>query len=59
MTRQSDPQLPLMPVCCPAAGMNFEVMPLIHYPHGFFVFVAITCGFSGCVTLIFRRHGWL
>lgn len=54
-----DPSIRPSAACLCAAGMNFEVMPLIHYPHGFFVFVAITCGFSGCVTLIFRRHGWL
>ncbi len=40
-------------------GMNLSDIPLSHWPHGFWVMLAIQLGLGGLLLLILRRRGWL
>jgi magnesium transporter len=40
-------------------GMNFEYMPELGHPWGYFAVLALMAGVSLLIWLKFRRHGWL
>jgi magnesium transporter len=40
-------------------GMNFEIMPLLHEPAGFFVAIGMMVGVAATLGLIFWRRRWL
>jgi len=40
-------------------GMNFEVIPLSAWPHGFWVMLGVQLGLGGGLLWMLRRNGWL
>ncbi len=40
-------------------GMNFEYMPELHWPHGYYMALTLICGAAGVLYWQFRRSGWL
>ncbi|MEZ4806020.1 MAG: magnesium/cobalt transporter CorA [Flavobacteriales bacterium] len=40
-------------------GMNFDHMPELHWPHGYFIVMCAMAGIAGVMLIWFKRRGWL